>query len=73
MMKSSTKRKRVRAAVDAMPTHDRFRCTDLKRWMDKKYRDGGLCLRSIGMLLVQREFDDVLVVGKGWYQKEVEL
>ena len=72
-MKSSTKRERVRAAVNAMPMHDRFRCKDLQRWMNKKYRDGGLSLRSIGMLLIQREFDDVLVVGAGWYQKEMEI
>ena len=63
----------MRAAVNAMPMHDRFRCKDLQRWMNKKYRDGGLSLRSIGMLVLQREFDDGLVVGAGWYQKEMEI
>ena len=70
-MKSSTKKARVRAAVDAMPTHGRFRSSDLKQWMENKWRDSTLRPDSIGNIL--RGFPDVKVEGKGWFSKEVAL
>jgi pyrimidine operon attenuation protein/uracil phosphoribosyltransferase len=70
-MKSKTKRARVRAAVDAMPTHGRFRSRDLKEWMDNKWKDSTLRPDAIGNVL--RAFPDVKVEGNGWFSKKVGL
>ena len=70
-MKSSTKKARIRAAVDAMPTHGRFRSRDLKEWMDYKWKDSTLRTDAIGNVL--RGFSDVKVEGRGWFSKKVMM